>query len=463
MKTALLLLLSCFFYLNLYAQDIEVKEIKELGTDFTASKFERKDHSGKSCAVIKIAIPSLEGITFSNHIGEVTNKSGEYVVYVSPGTTSLCIFQDEELICLVDFSKSNLEIQSKHTYRVILNVEQTREMIFHILPTDACLTVNGEVIKLDENGMGKIVCEPETMYNYTIEAPDYISVEDAFMLDPEEGSLEPINISLDHKMGNVIFNSNVDEFEVIVNNESYGIIRNGKSIELPYGKNTVRIISDQYEDWIKDVYIKDKNSAVTVEMEKSNDVSNKLRSRTSLFIGGGFAFDFNKNIDMGDQNLRGYPIRAGLDYERYIKRWFTFKSGLDVTVLTGKELKINEQSPIALDIPFLFSLNIPLGKLNRHHFSIGLGPLIGYVFLNDDDDDETETESTDTENTTDDTPEGIDGIMNKFDIIAGGRVEARFTLNHFILSGGIDYHYYIKQVIAENGMLIPYVTIGYKF
>lgn len=460
MKTALLFLLSCIFYLNLYAQDIAVKEIKELGTDFTASKFERKDHFGKSCAVIKIALPSLEGITFSNHIGEVTNKSGEYVVYVSPGTTSLCIFQDEEPICLVDFTQSNLEIQSKHTYRVVLNVEQTREMVFHILPVDACLTVNGKVIDLDEDGMGKIVCEPETMYNYTIEAPDYISVEDAFMLDPEEGTLEPINISLDHKMGNVVFNSNVKEFEVIANNESYGIIRNGKSIQLPYGKNTVRIISDQHEDWIKDVYVKDKNSTVTVEMEKSNDVSNKLRSRTSLFVGGGFAFDFNKSIDMSNQDLRGYPIRAGLDYERFIKRWFTFRTGVGVSVLTGKDLKVNKKSPISLDIPLLFSLNIPLGKLNRHHFSIGLGPVIGYVFL--DDDDET-TESTDTENTTDNTTEAIEGILNKFDLIAGGRVEARFTLNHFILSGGIDYHYYIKRAIAKNGMLIPMVTIGYKF
>lgn len=460
MRTIILFIFCCIFCLNLHSQNITVKEIKELGTDFTASKFERKDNMGKSCAVIKIALPSIKGVSFSNHIGEVSNKAGEYIVYVSPGITSLCIFKDEEPICLVDFTKSNLDIQSKHTYRVTLQVEQTREMVFHILPADACLTVNGEVIALDEDGMGSIVCEPEKMYNYTIEAPDYITIEDAFMLDPEEDILEPINISLEHKMGTVTFNCNAREFEVIANNDSHGIIKSGKSIQLPYGKNTVRIVSDQYEDWTRDIYITDKNSAVTVEMEQANDVSKKLRSRTSLFLGGGFAFDFNKDINMNNKELRGYPIRAGLDVERFIKRWFTFRTGLEVNILTGKDLKINKKAPIALDIPFLFSLNIPLGKLNRHHFSIGLGPVIGGVYLDTDAQEQTDDEMGKTDKTESTTEENA---LDKFDIITGGRLEARFTLNHFILSGGLDYHYYIKQTIAKNGMLIPYVTIGYKF
>lgn len=448
----LLLMLFCIWNLNLFCQDITVKEIKELGTDFTASKFERKDHLGKSCAVVKIALPSIENITFSNHVGEVSNKAGEYIVYVSPGTTSLCIFKAEEPICLIDFTKSNIQIQSKHTYQVVLNVEQTREMVFHITPADAKLTVNGKTVALNEDGVGKLTCEPEVMYNYTIEAPNYTTIEDAFMLDPEENSLEPINIALDPKMSTVLFNSNVKEFEVIANNESYGVVENGNSLQLPYGNYTIRLISEQYEDWKQVVNITEENSTVNATMEKANDVSNKLRPRTTIFFGGGFAYDFNREIEMNDKNMRGYPLRAGLDYERYINRWFTFRSGLEFLVYLGDSFKKNDKIPFSVNIPLLFSLNLPLGKLNRHHFSVGVGPLLGFTYLNNDS----------TSITTDNNITKMEEI-DKYDFQVGVRAEARFTLNHFILGASIDYYYFVRKVLAKDGLLAPTLTIGYKF
>ena len=48
MRFILTFFLFCAFGLNIFGQNITVKEIKELGTDFTASKFERKDNNGKS-------------------------------------------------------------------------------------------------------------------------------------------------------------------------------------------------------------------------------------------------------------------------------------------------------------------------------------------------------------------------------------------------------------------------------
>lgn len=453
MRFILTFFLFCAFGLNIFGQNITVKEIKELGTDFTASKFERKDNNGKSCAVVKIALPSVEGVAFSNHVGEVSNKAGEYVVYISPGTTSLCILKEEEPICMIDFTKANLEIQSKHTYQVILNVEQIREMVFHILPVNATLTVNDQVIPLNEDGIGKVICDPETMYNYKVDAPDYISVEDAFMFEAEESALDPINISLDHKMGTVIFNCNVQEFEVIANNDSYGIIENGEEIQLPYGKNTLRLISEQYDDWTQEINVSEESSVISVTMEKANDVSNKLRSRTTIFAGGGFAYDFNKEIEMSDKNLRGNPVRVGLDYERFIKRWFTFRTGLDITVFLGDDFKVDKKIPFTLEVPLLFSLNIPLGKLNRHHFSLGLGPIIGYGYINQDSTATIVNEGNITKVEEED----------NYDILAGGRLEARFTLNHLVLGAALDYHYYFKKAIAKDGLLVPMFTIGYKF
>ena len=86
----------------------------------------------------------------------------------------------------------------------------------------------------------------------------------------------------------------------------------------------------------------------------------------------------------------------------------------------------------------------PLGKLNRNHFSVGLGPVLGYAFVGEGEEDSNE----DTEN---------------YDIIGGGRLEARFTINHFILTAGLEYQYHIMQQMSEKGFLVPSITVGYKF
>ena len=178
----------------------------------------------------------------------------------------------------------------------------------------------------------------------------------------------------------------------------------------------------------------------------SNDVSKKLRSRVSLYVGGGLAFDFNSNTEMNKDNLRGYPIRIGIDYEKYIKRWFTFRPALEFTYFCGSDMKINDESPFMVDVPLIFSFNLPLGKFNRHHFSIGAGPMFGYAsFKNSDNESNSESEE------------------NDHDILTGGRLEARCTINHFILGINIDYQYYIKKAISEKGLLVPMISMGYKF
>jgi len=44
----------------------------------------------------------------------------------------------------------------------------------------------------------------------------------------------------------------------------------------------------------------------------------------------------------------------------------------------------------------------------------------------------------------------------------GGRVEARFSLNHFILGVNVDY-LNSKKVIGGDGIIAPMVSLGYKF
>lgn len=441
-KAFSVILFSLIAAIDLSAQNISIKEVKELGMDITASKYERLDNAGKSCAVVKVALPSSGNISFTPSVGETLYNSGQYIVYVSDGTSSLTVMRNNSAIYTIDFEKYGLQITSKHTYMVTFDVEQIREAIFHIQPSHATLKINDETVALDNDGTAKFACKPDIMYNYIIEAENYETVEDGFMLDPEEGYIEPINIILESKMGNVTFTGNVDEVELIVNNESYGMIQSGNSIQLPFGSNDVKIVAEKYEDWTQKVYVSEETSKVHFIMQKANDVSKKLRSRTSFYVGSGFIFDFNSDMNMDKENMNGYPLRFGVDIEKFITRWFTFRYGIEGLFFMGDKFKINDEYPFSVNVPLIFSLNAPLGKFNRNHFSVGLGPVLGYVFLEEDS--------------------STDGNED-FDILGGGRLEARFTFNHFILSAGLEYQYFIKQNLSEKGFLVPSLTLGYKF
>lgn len=128
-----------------------------------------------------------------------------------------------------------------------------------------------------------------------------------------------------------------------------------------------------------------------------------------------------------------------------MKRWLTFRPGIEMMALCGDDIKVDDKIPFSINVPLVFSLNAPLGKFNRNHFSVGLGPVIGLAWLLDDEKDNS--------NTSTDKKEGW---------LLGGRVEARFSFNHFILGVNVDY-LNSKEVIGGNGIIAPMVSLGYKF
>lgn len=428
-----------------FSQKVTIKDVKLASSDITASKYERKDKSGKICAVVKVQIPTISGIQFSNKIGSVQHSSGEYIVYVSPGIKTLTISDDKATLCVVDFEKAGIEVTSKCTYQVVLTQEQALNKVFKVEPSTATLSVNGQKISLGEDGVGSIECEVGQMYNYTISASGYETIEDAFMISPEDETVEPINVTLERKMALVKFQSNVDNVEVLLNDESWGVVENGQEIELPVGTWDVRLIADKYEDWRSEITITEQSNMVNASMKKSDDVSKKLRARTSVYLGGGFAFPLDSRTDMNKENVKGYPARLGLDFETYIQRWLTFRIGLEAMALCGNDIQIDNKTPFSINVPLVFSMNAPLGKFNRNHFSVGLGPLIGYASLIDD-----------KENNTNSSTEEEEGLL------WGGRVEARFSFNHFILGVNVDY-LNSKKVIGGDGVIAPMVSLGYKF
>lgn len=428
-----------------FAQKVTIKDVKFASSDITASKYERKDAAGKICAVVKVQIPTVTGIQFSNKVGNVQHSSGEYIVYVSPGIKTLTILDDKATLCVVDFEKAGIEIASKCTYHVILTQEQALNKVFKIEPATATLSVNGKLVSLGEDGIGSVECEVGKMYNYIISASDYETIEDAFIISPEDETVEPINVTLERKMALVTFQSNVDNVEVLLNDESWGIVDNGEQIELPVGSWNVRLVADKYEDWMSEVTIGNQSKVVNATLKKSEDVSKKLRPRTSLYLGGGFAFPLESRKEMNKENVKGYPAKLGLDIEMYMKRWLTFRFGIEAMLLCGNDIQIDDRTPFIMDVPLIFSMNAPLGKFNRNHFSIGLGPVIGLASLLNNQ--ENNTSSSDKDDNY---------------LLLGGRLEARFSFNHFILGVNVDY-LNTEKVIDGDGIITPMVSLGYKF
>ena len=428
-----------------FGQKVTIKEVKFVASDITASKYERKDAAGNICAAVKVQIPTVTGIQFSNKVGDVQHSSGEYIVYVSPGIKTLTIADDNASLCVVDFEKAGIEVTSKCTYQVILTQEQALNKVFKIEPITATLSVNGQIVALGEDGVGSVECEVGKIYNYTISASGYETIEDAFMVSPEDETVEPINVTLERKMAMVKFQTNIDNVEVLLDDESWGVVDNGQQIELPVGTWNVRLVADKYDDWMSKVIVTEQSNVINASLKKSEDVSKKLRSRTSFYVGGGFAFPLESRTEMNKENVKGYPVRLGLDFETYMKRWLTFRIGIEAMALCGNEIQIDDKTPFSVNIPLVFSINAPLGKFNRNHFSVGLGPVIGYASLLDDEENSSSSSS--------DEDKGL---------LLGGRVEARFSFNHFILGVNVDY-LNSKKVIGGDGVIAPMVSLGYKF
>ena len=428
-----------------FGQKVTIKEVKFVASDITASKYERKDAAGNICAAVKVQIPTVTGIQFSNKVGDVQHSSGEYIVYVSPGIKTLTIADDNASLCVVDFEKVGIEVTSKCTYQVVLTQEQALNKVFKIEPITATLSVNGQIVALGEDGVGSVECEVGKIYNYTISASGYETIEDAFMVSPEDETVEPINVTLERKMAMVKFQANVDNVEVLLDDESWGVVDNGQQIELPVGTWNVRLVADKYDDWMSKVIVTEQSNVINASLKKSEDVSKKLRSRTSFYLGGGFAFPLESRTEMNKENVKGYPVRLGLDFETYMKRWLTFRIGIEAMALCGNDIQIDDKTPFSVNIPLVFSINAPLGKFNRNHFSVGLGPVIGYASLLDDEENSS--------NSSSDEDKGL---------LLGGRLEARFSFNHFILGVNVDF-LNSEKVIGGDGIIAPMVSLGYKF
>ena len=440
-------LLSLFFliHLGLHAQELSIKQVLHVPNDLTSSKRDLKDAEGKVCPAVLVQLSIEDDISFREAVN-VESRTGGYTVFVPAYTKRLTVLKADSILCEVQFPQWNItQLEPNNTYSVDFSISLDLDKIFRVEPAFAKVEVNGINVPLDKNGMGVFPCEVNQMYSYTISAPGYEPFSDAFMILPEDECVDPINIFLEKETVPVRFYCNAKEFEVLLDNESWGLVRNGERIDLPLGNWILRMVADGYEEQSRKVSITKETTRISVALESSNQVSNKLRPRTSLFVSGGAGIPFEQRKNLNEENITTYPVRIGLDIDFFVSRFFTLRPGLEFMALLGEEMEIEDATPYSVNLSVLANFNVPLGKFNRHHFSIGLGPLLGLSgWLQDD---KSASPSTDNE-------------LGK--VLYGGRAEARITLNHFIIGINIDYMR-CENIIDGDGLIAPMLHMGYKF
>lgn len=454
----IVLTIVCLWSSLAMAQDIEIKRVETSALDYTSSKKDLKDKLGKVCPAIKVQVPGLNNLTFKEAQGEVYFNAGEYTLFVPSDTRQLTVMNDSKLLCTIDFAEWNIaSLTPATTYRVIMSVNRQLNLVFQVQPVTAKVTVSGQTVQLDKNGVGSFVYNLNQLYRYSVSAPGYSTVEESFMVTPEDDSLEPLHIALEQKLVPMEFKTNVKEFELIINGESWGMVKKGQIVDVPVGSWKFEAKADNHQPWSTSVTVKeDSKNQLYVEMDKAKAETGNLRNRFSIFAGGGVAFPFGDRTNMDKEHAKGFPIRLGVDWEMFVTRWFTLRPGIEYEHFAGREMRRYpevSQYPYAINFSVSANFNLPLGKFNRNHFSMGIGPLVGYVSY---------TKMDDTTNTvTSESGEVLD-VSKKEELMYGVRADVRFTIRHLIFGFNADY-LRSNKIISEDGLITPMLYLGYKF
>jgi len=190
MKKTFIFILFAFYANVLFAQDIEVKSLKQIKASAEAST--RKDLNDKTCGLLRIKMDE-EGAQFSgNLVGDVVYKNGEYLLYMSSGSKRISIKHPNYLPITVLFSEFGInKLASGEEYKMATKLHKEKQkndpkkrgiVQFHIIPSNAVLAIDNQPEASADSG------------NYTVSLPigtHYYSVTyDDFTIDNQAVKVE---------------------------------------------------------------------------------------------------------------------------------------------------------------------------------------------------------------------------------------------------------------------------------
>ena len=156
------------FSISAYSQEWSVKDFSVAANDISASQYERKDHKGVACALVKILMVGGIKDVKGNVVGEILDKGTEKWVYLQKGAKSLQITVAENKTLSVDFNSYGIsELNSKVTYLL----EISEPVSIRLTKDVETITINGvafNMIRVDGGtftmGSDKLPSDPDYFY-----------------------------------------------------------------------------------------------------------------------------------------------------------------------------------------------------------------------------------------------------------------------------------------------------------
>ena len=197
MKHLLLLILLTVASLA-FADSLDVTGFKHIPNDLSATRYERKDNSDRTCALVKV-ITDLENLGFESNMkiaGEIEKKAGEYWVYLSPGERRLSIWGPNLIRYNFDFTDPP---QSGKVYQLVV----TRKGAGGVTGASSGFVVlksqpPGAKVWIDAEYMGLTPFQREMavgFYNFRLEKEMFYPKEGSFTIKMNETERPEVTLS----------------------------------------------------------------------------------------------------------------------------------------------------------------------------------------------------------------------------------------------------------------------------
>ncbi len=263
---------------SIRAQEFEVVSAVADMSDLQASTNPKLDKKGNACALLKISVPSIEGVTFGKDVVESEYTPGEYLVYIPAKTKSIKVEHPNYVSTKIEFKEYALLIESKVTYKIQLKPQdnvthvmplsnkKSQYVTFSVSPAEARVTINRETLTAKDGVITKLL--PIGNYSFEVTAADYHQKEGQFVLTKEESNNEIVELK---PMFGWIAIDGEEEFHkavVFIDDKEVGTMPT-KSERLKTGTHTLRIEKPFYKTFQDIVIVNDAETTdISVELER---------------------------------------------------------------------------------------------------------------------------------------------------------------------------------------------------
>lgn len=243
-----------------FSQELTIDKVVLLESDNEAVTNPRYDNNHQECALLKIYVENLPGMTFnSSYIidkGNIQYNGQYYAVYAVSGLKKITFQHSDYLPVTLDFvADFHLPVKGGKTYGVYVSTKglvqkKTQTVVFNMIPRMGLITFNNNVQGEVVNGVLQLEFMPGN-YSYIAQADYYESVTGTFSVtDVTEAQVIPLKLKA--RTAQVQFICNVPTAKLYIDNSLKGM-PGTKKISL--GKHKVRVIAEDWKDYTQELFL----------------------------------------------------------------------------------------------------------------------------------------------------------------------------------------------------------------